>query len=168
MVSHSLSGAYSDSNSPILWEDGERVFRRGWRLDDKGQQRRVLIVVFAADHPTRSSLDRLAHEYELRDQLDGAWAARPLDLVRDSGLPMLVLEDVEGEPIDRLLGVRADEAYCQPCFSPVWDTALASHALMESAGPGAEANDRQAGVAARRALSWLAPLQILDGPAITH
>ncbi len=64
--------------------------------------------------------------------------------------------------IDRLLIVRADEAYCQPCVSPVWDTALASHALMESASPGADANDGRAGVAVRQALSWLAPLQILD------
>src|SRR5262249_28127270 len=27
-----LIGAYSDGDSQILWEDGERVFRRGWRL----------------------------------------------------------------------------------------------------------------------------------------
>ena len=30
---------------------------------------------------------------------------------------------------------RTDEAYCQPCVSPVWDTALAGHALLE-AGDG--------------------------------
>ena len=34
--------------------------------------------------------------------------------------------------IDRLLVVRDEEAYCQPCLSPVWDTALAVHALLES------------------------------------
>src|SRR5215470_6475297 len=34
---------YSDDSSKILWEDGERVFRRGWRLDDNGK-RAVLIV----------------------------------------------------------------------------------------------------------------------------
>ena len=33
--------------------------------------------------------------------------------------------------IDRLVVFRKDEAYCQPCFSPVWDTSLALHALME-------------------------------------
>ena len=27
----SLNGAYSDGDSQVLWEDGERVFRRGWR-----------------------------------------------------------------------------------------------------------------------------------------
>ena len=35
--------------------------------------------------------------------------------------------------------MKADEAYVQPCVSPVWDTALASHALLEAGGPEAEA-----------------------------
>ena len=30
--------------------------------------------------------------------------------------------------------VKDDEAYCQPCVSPVWDTALAAHALLEAGG----------------------------------
>src|SRR5262249_52480604 len=89
----------------ILWEDGERVVRRGRRLDDEDRRRAVLIVVPAAEHPSRSSLDRFSHEYELRDELDGAWAVRPLDLVRDGGRTVLVLEDTGGEPLDRLLGV---------------------------------------------------------------
>jgi hypothetical protein len=87
-----------------LWEDGERVFRRGWRLDDNGKRRAVLMVLSAVDHPSRSSLDRLTHEYELRDELDGAWALRPLELVRDAGRTMLVLEDAGGEPLEALLG----------------------------------------------------------------
>ena len=104
MAPHSLNGACLGGGSQILWEDGERVFRRGWRLGDDGQRRAVLIVVPAAEHPSRSSLDRLTREYELKDQLDGAWAARPLDLVPEAGRTMLVIEDVDGEPLDRLLG----------------------------------------------------------------
>jgi squalene-hopene/tetraprenyl-beta-curcumene cyclase len=57
--------------------------------------------------------------------------------------------------IDRLLVDRGDEAYCQPCLSPVWDTALMSHALIETGAPAALG-------AARRALEWLRPLQIVD------
>ena len=45
----------------------------------------------AAEHP-QLSLDRLAHEFSLKDELDGAWAVRPLELVRERGLTMLVLE----------------------------------------------------------------------------
>jgi PAS domain S-box-containing protein len=93
MVSHSQNGAYSGSSSLVLWEDSERVFHRGWRRDVNGQRRAVLIVQCAVEHPSRSSLDRLTHEYELKDELDGAWAVRPLDLVRDAGRTMLVLED---------------------------------------------------------------------------
>src|SRR6516225_4674510 len=105
MVTHTRNGACSDVASQVLWEDGERVFRRGWRLGDDGKQHAVLIVVTAADHPPRASLDRLTHEYELKDELDGAWAVRPLDLVRDdAGRMVLVLEDAGGEPLDQLLG----------------------------------------------------------------
>ena len=36
MVPHALSSTYSDGSSQILWENGERVFHRDWRLDDDG------------------------------------------------------------------------------------------------------------------------------------
>jgi squalene-hopene/tetraprenyl-beta-curcumene cyclase len=57
--------------------------------------------------------------------------------------------------IDRLLIAKGDEVYCQPCVSPVWDTALACHALLEAGG--AETVKQ-----ANRGLQWLIPLQILD------
>jgi squalene-hopene/tetraprenyl-beta-curcumene cyclase len=57
--------------------------------------------------------------------------------------------------IEKLLVVGEDEAYCQPCLSPVWDTALAAHAALEVGGDDAEA-------AVARALAWLKPLQVLD------
>src|SRR5262252_806806 len=103
MVQPSLNVAYSDGSSQV-WEDGERVFSRGWRLDDNGNRIAVLLVAPVADHPSPSRLDRLTHEYELKDELDGAWAARPLALMRDAGRTVLVLDDLGGEPLDRLLG----------------------------------------------------------------
>jgi squalene-hopene/tetraprenyl-beta-curcumene cyclase len=57
--------------------------------------------------------------------------------------------------VEKLLVVKEDEAYCQPCLSPVWDTALAAHALMENGDPASEA-------AALRGLAWLRPLQVLN------
>lgn len=57
--------------------------------------------------------------------------------------------------VELLLVVKEDEAYCQPCVSPVWDTALVAHALMET-------RDGKAGAAAERGLDWLRPLQVLD------
>ncbi|HEY2246243.1 MAG TPA: squalene--hopene cyclase, partial [Bradyrhizobium sp.] len=55
--------------------------------------------------------------------------------------------------VEKLLVVKDDEAYCQPCVSPVWDTALVCHALME-------AQSTEDAVA--RGLEWLKPLQVLD------
>ena len=104
MVQQSLNIAYSDGSSQVLWEDGERVFSRGWRLDDNGNRLAVLLVAPATDHPSRSRLDRLTHEYELKDELDRAWAARPLALMREAGRTVLVLDDLGGEPLDRSLG----------------------------------------------------------------
>jgi PAS domain S-box-containing protein len=97
-------GADGDGNFQVLWEDGDRVFCRAWRRGPDGDRHVVLAVRPAAEHPTPLSLDRLAHEYGLRDELDGAWAARPLELIRDGGRTMLVLEDPGGEPLERLLG----------------------------------------------------------------
>ncbi|MGZ3315634.1 MAG: squalene--hopene cyclase, partial [Caulobacteraceae bacterium] len=57
--------------------------------------------------------------------------------------------------VENLLVIKEGEAYCQPCVSPVWDTALAAHALMEAGGDQADA-------AALRTLEWLKPLQVLD------
>jgi PAS domain S-box-containing protein len=105
MVPHSQNVAYSDSGSEVLWKDSERVFHRGWRLEDEGKRRAVLLVVPAADHPSRSTLDHFSHEYELKDELDGTWAVRPLELVREANRTMLVLEDAGGEPLERLPGV---------------------------------------------------------------
>ncbi len=52
--------------------------------------------------------------------------------------------------VRKLLVVRDDRAYCQPCLSPVWDTSLAGHALAE------------AGVSTDSACDWLIPKQIMD------
>ena len=105
---YALSGVYSDNRFRVLTEDGERVFCRGSRLGDDGNRSAVLVVLPAAEHPSPSSLDRLAHEYRLKDELDGAWALLPLEFVREGGRAMLVLEDPGGEPLDRSLGAPMD------------------------------------------------------------
>jgi squalene-hopene/tetraprenyl-beta-curcumene cyclase len=62
------------------------------------------------------------------------------------------------ESIEKLLIIDeapGGEAYCQPCLSPIWDTSLVAHALLEADTPNARA-------AVSRGLDWLVPLQILD------
>jgi PAS domain S-box-containing protein len=85
----------------VLWEDGERVF---CRVGSHGNGGGVLAVRPAAGHPSPATLDRLAHEYGLKDELDDAWAARPLQLVREGGQTILMLKDPGGEPLDSLIG----------------------------------------------------------------
>jgi hypothetical protein len=50
----------------------------------------------ASEQPTPAALDRLAHEYSFMDELDRTWAVRPLELERDRGQTVLVLEDPNG------------------------------------------------------------------------
>ena len=57
--------------------------------------------------------------------------------------------------VELLLVVKDDEAYCQPCVSPVWDTALAAHALME-------VRDEAVDAAVAKSLEWLKTRQVLD------
>ncbi|MFC0401373.1 trifunctional serine/threonine-protein kinase/ATP-binding protein/sensor histidine kinase [Paraburkholderia rhizosphaerae] len=96
--------ADADRSWRTLQRDSERVLRRGWGLDAAGQRSSVLLVSPANEQPLPATLDRLAHECRLKDELDGAWAVRPLELRRAYGQTMLVLEDPGGEPLDRLFG----------------------------------------------------------------
>jgi PAS domain S-box-containing protein len=88
----------------VLLEDGERVLCRGWRDDGVGDGTAVLAVLSASEQPPPAFVDQLAHEYGLKDELDGQSAARPLALVREHERIMLLLEDPGGGPLTRLLG----------------------------------------------------------------
>jgi squalene-hopene/tetraprenyl-beta-curcumene cyclase len=59
--------------------------------------------------------------------------------------------------LEQLLVVDGSSAYCQPCISPVWDTALAALAMQEEGGASALA-------AASAGLRWLQPRQLLEDP----
>jgi squalene-hopene/tetraprenyl-beta-curcumene cyclase len=78
----------------------------------------------------------------------------------------VMMYDALGKPADyppravtrkglaRLLVIGEQEAYCQPCVSPVWDTSLTCHALLEAGGEGL--------APAKQGLDWLLPKQVLD------
>jgi len=63
----------------------------------------------------------------------------------------------ERRAIEDLLVIDEQSAYCQPCVSPVWDTAWAAIALQQIDG-----EPRQAAVL--KAFHWLAERQLLDEP----
>ena len=97
-------GAEGDRRLQVLWEDGERVFCRA-EHHAEGDWIAVLAVLPLAERPSPATLDRLTHEYGLKDELDGEWAVRPLELLRERGRMMLLLEDTGSEPLHRLLGL---------------------------------------------------------------
>ena len=96
-------GGKGPNGGQVIWEDSEHVLCRV-PSPDNARRTAVLAVVPLAEHPSRACLDRLAHEFSLREELDAGWAVRPLKLVRDNGRTMLVFEDPGGEPLAKLLG----------------------------------------------------------------
>jgi PAS domain S-box-containing protein len=96
----------------VLWEDGERAFCRRVSHADAG--RTTVLVVPVAEHPSPASLDRLAHELSLKDELDAAWAVRPLELTRDGSRTLLVLKDPGGETLARWLGSPLEMGHFLP------------------------------------------------------
>ncbi|WP_411727924.1 squalene--hopene cyclase [Methyloglobulus sp.] len=59
--------------------------------------------------------------------------------------------------IDKLLVINENDAFCQPCVSPVWDTALAALALQEV---DVSSNSKSLS----RAYDWLKSVQLSDEP----
>ena len=57
--------------------------------------------------------------------------------------------------IQKLLVHDGERTYCQPCLSPIWDTALACHTLMD-------VGDERLTAAVRRGLDWLRDRQELE------
>ena len=63
----------------------------------------------------------------------------------------------ERQAIKDLLVVNEQSAYCQPCVSPVWDTAWACITLQQL-------GDERSQTGIEKALKWLAGKQLLDEP----
>jgi len=59
--------------------------------------------------------------------------------------------------IDKLLVINENDAFCQPCVSPVWDTALTALALQE-------VDKRGNAPSLNRAYDWLKSVQLSDEP----
>jgi hypothetical protein len=103
-LDHSLQiGSKGPNGVQVIWEDGERALCR-IQSPEYACLTSVLAVVPLAEHPSPASLDRLSHEFGLREELDAGWAVRPLKLEHDRGRTKLVFEDPGGEPLANLLG----------------------------------------------------------------
>ena len=65
------------------------------------------------------------------------------------------------ESIKRLLVIKGDQAYCQPCVSPIWDTGLVALALQEV---DKYEQSPQTRMQIKEGLRWLASKQLTDEP----
>jgi predicted ATPase/signal transduction histidine kinase len=84
----------------VLREDDAFVLYRGQHRADAS---RVLVLSPAVERPSTQNLQRLEHEYSLREALNPEWAIRPIALVRHSDRPALVLDDPGATLLDHLL-----------------------------------------------------------------
>jgi hypothetical protein len=71
----------------------------------------ILVLSPAVEHPAPEVLKRLEHEYPLKEELDPAWAARPIAITHHWDRTVLVLEDPGGVPLDQLLSQPLDLAF---------------------------------------------------------
>src|SRR3954470_10689711 len=93
-----LGAGWENDSLELLWQDAGRAFCR-FRRDGAQSDRHAFVTVpSGAERPTVESINRLTHEYELREYVDCAWALRPIELRRERGRTMLFVEYTGGEP----------------------------------------------------------------------
>jgi serine/threonine protein kinase len=90
-----------------LQKDEEFILYRGRSKDDGTQ---ILALSPVLEYPAPESLKRLEHAYFLREELDHAWAARPIAMARHWDRTVLVLEDPGGVPLSQFLSHPLDIA----------------------------------------------------------
>ena len=105
MKPSALFGAGWEGDSvEVVWQDAGRAFCRLGRDGPAGERHAFIPVLSGTEHPTLESINRLIREYELKDDLAADWALRPVELSRERGRTMLVVEYAGGQPLDRLVG----------------------------------------------------------------
>jgi serine/threonine protein kinase len=91
-----------------LRKDENFILYRGRSRYDASQ---ILVLSPLAEYPAPEILKRLEHEYSLREELNSTWAVRPVAIARHWDLPVLVLKDPGGVPLDQLLGHPLELAF---------------------------------------------------------
>jgi predicted ATPase/signal transduction histidine kinase len=85
----------------VLRQDEDFILYRGRSADGSSQ---VLLRSPVSQHPTPQNLKRLQAGYFLKEELDSAWAVRPIEIANHWDRTVLVMEDPGGVPLDQLLG----------------------------------------------------------------
>src|SRR6516164_6036115 len=94
----------SEYRLETLHQDGEFILYRGLRQTKaETSPPSILALSPVTEHPAPPTIKKIEHEFSLKDELDPAWAIRPIALAQLQSRTMLVFEDPDGEPLGRLL-----------------------------------------------------------------
>ena len=94
----------SDYRLKTLHQDGEFVLYRGVQVTRAGTNPSSFLALSTVmECPAPATVKRLEHELSLKDELDPAWAVRPIALTQQPNGTMLTFEDPGGELLDRFL-----------------------------------------------------------------
>jgi len=63
----------------------------------------ILALSPVLERPAPATIKKIEREFSLKDELDPAWAIRPIVLTQQQRRTMLLFEDRNGEPLDRLV-----------------------------------------------------------------
>jgi PAS domain S-box-containing protein len=92
----------------VLWQNDDYNYCKMSRNGDAGLRHEFMAVSTRSELPNSRTVDRLLNEYALREHLDDAWAMRPLEVGREQGKIILVLEQPRGQPLAQLFGYPMD------------------------------------------------------------
>ncbi|WP_090662890.1 squalene--hopene cyclase [Belnapia rosea] len=149
-VKHWPGGAHAAEPWRTLFRQMDAVLQRAHGLIPEALRARAEARAEAFVTERLNGEDGLGAIYPA--MANAIWMYHCLGVPEDDPRMVTAWEAIEKLVMDR---PERDETYVQPCLSPVWDTALVSHALMEAGGPEAEA-------AAGRGLDWLLDRQVTD------
>ncbi|WP_417514114.1 squalene--hopene cyclase [Minwuia sp.] len=126
----------------------DKLVRRAEPILPKGKRQKALKEALDFIRPRLNGEDGLGGIFPA--MANTVMAFHALDVPRDH--PDRV---VARAAVDKLIMDRETEAYCQPCLSPIWDTCLGMHALLEAGEPADSAQMKQAA-------HWLLEREITD------
>jgi PAS domain S-box-containing protein len=103
IASSLLDTDWEEGSLDLLWEDGGRAFCKAPGSGGEHEVYAFIPLRHDDHHFASESLSRFTHEFELRDCLDAGWALRPVELIRDRGRMMLVVDYQTGEPLSQAI-----------------------------------------------------------------
>src|SRR5262245_21527478 len=87
-----------------LRQDGEFILYRCLHQNEtETNPPSVLALSPSMERPAPATIKKIEHEFSFKDELDPAWAVRPIDVTQQHSRTMLLFEDPNGQPLDQLL-----------------------------------------------------------------